>query len=313
MCSTSGRTVPSEAGWPCGRLMRCGGLIQARRSVILATVGITLATAIAFAGAAFWGWRYGLGTHDKVLVLNTVVAAGAFVLVAWGVIVALVTYVSATGAPNLSAEVTFRFSFPIGPTFSAADRAESIGEWKTVAAYRQTEGEVRVTNNSKYSARNPGVRMTLDGLGGIASQEGWAIIGSANQIGITCLQWDGGADYIIHGQWSRVLPPLNVDGMFAVGANPALIVDVAADGFGPKQIRLPVRILDAEEYGDYSNERARYFNENSAIEWNDGSKFDQWRKAVKKDVARASPPSLALAGDESADEELPGTDEDAST
>jgi len=234
-------------------------LIQLRFLVILGTVGILVATIIAFAGVAFWNWHYGLATHDKLLIINTVVAVGAFVLVAWGVIVALAAYVSATGSPDLSAEISFRFSSPNRPTFSVADKEQRVGHWRTVAPYRQVEGRPTITNRSKYSARNPGMRIVLDGLGGISEQPGWTVIGQANQIGITSLQWDGGADYIIHGQWSRVLPDLNVQGMFAYTDDPALIVDVAADGFGPKRIHIPVRILDPDEYEKYSSERAAYF------------------------------------------------------
>jgi hypothetical protein len=237
-------------------------VIQIRLSIVLGTAGILLATIIAVTGAAFWNWRYGLATHDKLLIINTVVAVGGFVLVAWGVIVALAAYVSATGSPDLSPTITFRFSFPNRPTFSVADKAEWPMSWRTVATYRQVEGEVTITNSSKYSARNPGVRIELDGLGGISDQPGWAVVGSANQIGITRLQWDGGADYIIHGQWSRILPSLNVQGMFAFKDDPALIVDIAADGFGPKRTRMPVRILDPDDYEKYSSDRVDYFKTN---------------------------------------------------
>ena len=126
------------------------------------------------------------------------------------------------------------------------------------------------------------MRITFDGLGGINNQDGWTITGSANQIGITSLQWDGGADYIIHGQWSRILPSLNVAGLFAYKDEPALIVDVAADGYGPKHIRMPVRILDAEEYEKYSSDRADYFGRNSGrpvIRENSYEKFEEWKKS----------------------------------
>jgi hypothetical protein len=233
--------------------------IQVRVSVILGTAGILLATIVAFAGAALWNWRYGFATHDKLLVINTVVAIGAFILVAWGVIVALAAYVSATGSPDLSAEIAFRFSFPNHPTFKVADKQLWLGDWRTVEPYRQVEGRVTITNSSKYSARNPGLRIVLDGLGGLSAQPGWTVVGQANQIGITSLQWDGGADYIVHGEWSRVLPGFNVQGMFAYKDDPAFIVDIAADGFGPKRIRMPVIMLDPDDYDKYSQERAEYF------------------------------------------------------
>jgi hypothetical protein len=252
--------------------------LQIRPFVILTTVGILLATLIAFIGTAFWNWRYGLEAHDKSLIINTVVAVGGFILVAWGVMVALVAYISATGSPDLAVEVSFRFSFPNHPIFDVADKAEWIENWRRVKPYRQVEGQVRVTNSSKYSGRNPGVRITLEGLGGIRNQEGWAVTGAANQIGITSLQWDGGADYMIHGQWSRILPSLNVEKMFMYDDDPALVVDVAADGYGPKRIRMPVRILDADEYAKYSSDRADYFDDNLVVRENSFEKFEEWKK-----------------------------------
>ncbi len=72
---------------------------------------------LALAGSAFEGWRYGLPSDNKTVVINTVATIGAFVLVAWGVVVALAAYVSGTGSPDLSVELTFRFSFPNEPVF----------------------------------------------------------------------------------------------------------------------------------------------------------------------------------------------------
>jgi hypothetical protein len=246
--------------------------------VILSTIGIFVATIVAFLGAAFWNWHFGLVTHDKVLVINTVVAVGGFVLVAWGVIVALAAYVSATGSPDLSAEIIFRFSFANHPTLMVADQTEWVGGWRRVKDYRQVEGRVTITNSSRYSARNPGMRITLDGLGGILAQEGWTVLSSANQIGITSLQWDGGADYMIHGQWSRVLPTLSVTGMFAYKDDPALIVDIAADGYEPKRIRMPVEILDEADYEKYSTERAEYITSASDARSNSFEEFEEWKK-----------------------------------
>jgi hypothetical protein len=180
---------------------------------------------------------------------------------ALGLIVALAAYVSATGHPDLSPVITFRFSYPNMPTFRAASKQEQILNWNTVAPFRQVEGEVVITNRSRYAARNPGMRIELDGLGGIADQPGWAAISTENQVGIMKLQWDGGADYIIHGQWSRTLPGLDATGMFAYTEDPAFVVEIAADGFGPKRFSMPVKILDDEAYQRYSTERSDFFSE----------------------------------------------------
>ena len=245
-----------------GKLELPGG-ISVRRTVILVTICLCALTIAALIAAAFWNVRFGLPTHDKTVVINTIATIAAFILVAWGVIVALAAYTSATGFPDLSATLVFRFSFPNEPTFLY--RETRGANERIIEPYRQCEGSLQITNASKYSARNPGVRITLDGLGGIPLQDGWRVVASENMIGIITLEWDGGADYIIHGRWSRTLPRLNVEGMFAFGDDPAFIVDIAADGFSPKRMRTPVRVLNEKEYEQYSSERVERFKREGVI------------------------------------------------
>jgi hypothetical protein len=227
--------------------------ISGRLTVVLVTIGLCVATIAAVIVAAFWNVRYALPTHDKTVVINTTATIGALVLVAWGVIVALAAYVSATGSPDLSPTLIFRFSFPNEPTFLY--RETRGGNEKIIEPFRQCEGSLRISNASKYSARNPGVRITLNGLGGIPEQPGWRVVASENMVGIITLEWDGGADYIIHGRWSRTLPRLDVKGMFALSDDPAFIIDIAADGFEPKHTRISVKVLNEAEYDQYSSDR----------------------------------------------------------
>lgn len=229
--------------------------------LVLVTACLFLISAVAIIGSVFWNWRFGFPTRDKITIINTIVATGAYVLVALTLIVALAAYVSATGHPNLSPVITFRFSYPNCPTFRAAGDFDQRPRWdrigRLIMEYRQTEGEVVIANSSKYAARNPGVRVELDGLGGMAPQPGWTIIAQENQIGALKLQWDGGADYIIHGKWSRTLPMLNVKGMYAIKDDPAFIIYTAADGVAPKRTRIPVVILDEEDYEKYNIQRSQ--------------------------------------------------------
>ena len=231
--------------------------LSIRLIVIIVTIGLCVLPIAGVVGAAFWNFGYGLATYDKTIVINTVATIGALVLVAWGAVIALAAYVSATGSPDLSVTLVFRFSFPNEPTFLYRQTRSDVE--RIIEPFRQCEGKLRISNSSQYSARNPGMRITLDGLGGVPDQPGWRVVDSENMIGIITLEWDGGADYIIHGRWSRTLPHLNVAGMFAFREDPAFVIDLAADGFGPKRVRIPVKVLDENEYNNYSMERNKRF------------------------------------------------------
>jgi hypothetical protein len=232
-------------------------LAALRPWLIVITFALVIATIITVLGSALWNWKFGLHTRDKTVIVNTVVAFGAYILVALALLVALAAYIAATGRPKLSPVIQFTFSEPNEPVFWIASDSPAWG--RTVKTYKQTEGNVSLKNDSPYAARNPGMRITLDGLGGIAPQQDWTIIQQANMVGITAIQWDGGADYIIHGRWSRTLPRLDVKGMFAYKEDPAFVVEIAADGFDPETTRIPVRILDEEDYARYSNARAEKY------------------------------------------------------
>ena len=118
------------------------------------TVILFVATVACVAGAAFGNWRFGLPTHDKTTVISTVVTLGAFVLLAWGVVVALAAYISATGSPRLTVELRFRYSYPNKPVFMEAQKDPSNKSGKTyIEPYRQLEGDVLMENRSRYSAR----------------------------------------------------------------------------------------------------------------------------------------------------------------
>jgi hypothetical protein len=198
-------------------------LIARQYWLVLVTACLFIATAVAIVGSVFWNWRLGLPTRDKITIVNIVVATGAYVLVALTLIVALAAYVSANGRPDLSLVITFRLSHPNRPTFLVASNSDQPPPLRPIEESRQTEGEVVISNSSRYAARNPGVRIKLDGLGGMAPQPGWTTIAQEKMTGVSELQWDGGADYIIHGRWSRALPMLNVKGMYAYEDAPPLL------------------------------------------------------------------------------------------
>ena len=221
-----------------------------------------MAAFVAVLGSVRWGWRFGLQSNDTAVVVGTVIAGTSLVLIGVTAIVALLAYLAATGAPDLVPSIAFRFSDENTPVFSV----ESLPSTPHVAviSFRQTEGIVRVTNRSRFSARNPGMHVGFQNVGRFDPQlnRGWTIVSYANQVGPTAIQWDGGVDGLIHGKWSRTLPQLDFDGVAAVaGIESSITITVVADGFGPREWTFPIRFLEADAYAAYSAERAAKYSD----------------------------------------------------
>ena len=109
------------------------------------------------------------------------------------------------------------------------------------------------TTASPFIARSPALRIDLIWLDGLRSpQPGWTHPGRGGKIFpdfAPSVQWDGGADYAIHGNWTRELPPLDFTGVLAWNRLPkgasrssptrfgathvewGLAVELVADGF----------------------------------------------------------------------------------
>jgi len=242
-------------------------LFTLRIWIIVVTIALLAAAAAVIYAVFRFSWRFGLPTHDKTLIVNTVIAACALVLVGWGVIVALAAYIIATGSPDLSPEITFNYSSVNQPVFRAKVDFPEQGTGLQAESFKQLDGRVVIRNKSKYAARNPGVLIELDGLGFSPSSyaDEWRVTSSANMVGATAIQWDGGADHIIHGKWQRTLPPLNFGGLTAYSDHPQLVVSIAADGFNPRKWRMPVKILGPAEYAKYMNELIAAANESNPL------------------------------------------------
>ncbi|MEU8952077.1 hypothetical protein [Streptomyces sp. NPDC048489] len=239
-------------------------LLRNYRLLTTVTTLVTVAVGtVIVLGATLGGWKLGLHTDDRAIIVNTALVIDTCMLTAVAAVLALLAYRAATGIPSLDIAITFNFSFPNEPVFEAAsgDDDEVIGdEWRRIASYKQSWATVTLTNSSAYAAKNPGVRIQLEGLGGLGEHQGWEQVSFVTSVGTTQIQWDGGTDSIVHGQWSRTLPTLNLaDVRELVPGGTALVVTIVADGITPIVKRLPVRILNADEYTVYTEERARRF------------------------------------------------------
>jgi hypothetical protein len=134
--------------------------------------------------------------------------------------------------------------------------SDAVG-WRFIGKWRHAACQVVLVNRSRFAARNAGMRIELDGIVGPQEQPGWTDVEYASVIGSAAIQWDGGADYLIHGRWARKLPSLDFDAAFECRRDPppSLIVIIAADGLGPTELRIPVGILQPDEYDEYTAQR----------------------------------------------------------
>ncbi|WP_329529655.1 hypothetical protein [Streptomyces sp. NBC_01462] len=237
------------------------------RNYRLLTTVTTLATvavgSVIVLGATFGGWTLGLHTDDRAIIVNTALVIDTCLLTAVAALLALLAYRVATGLPSLDIAITFNFSFPNEPVFVAVpdnDDEASGGGNRSIQNFKQGIATVTLTNSSNYAAKNPGVRIALEGLGGLGEHKGWEQVVFVTSVGTTQIQWDGGTDSIVHGQWSRSLPALDLGDVqeLTPGAT-ALVVTIVADGITPIVKRLPVRILNSDEYEVYTEERAQRF------------------------------------------------------
>jgi len=228
---------------------------------LLAVVAAILIVGTIFAVTATWAWIFKFllpATTDKATRINTMVAASAYATALVGAVVALVAYWQTSGSPSLEPEITFPGSCPNEPIFQAY-RPVQIPEWTDIdqkATIRMLRAEgsgllgaVAIKNSAKYAARNPGLRITFDGLYLKIPSPGWNIIESwGDERGVKAVQWDGGTERIIHAKWARSLPDLDFKSVFVYRFDPPpkLILTVVSDGSDPQSRNVPIgiRLID---------------------------------------------------------------------
>lgn len=228
-------------------------VFRARIWISIVTLALLVASALAVFGVFRFRWHYGLSTNDKAVIVNTVIAACALILVGWGVIVALAAYVNTTGSPDLRFELSIYSSKPNRPVLKALPELPGPGGSVRVDRSEPRVATIAIENKSKYAARNPGVLIEFQNCGLDNDRVGgWEVISRSIGTGaVTVIQWDGGADYIIHGRWVRILPSLDFESLTRYGDDPKLAVNVAADGFEPRKWVIPIQVLGPAAYDEY--------------------------------------------------------------
>jgi hypothetical protein len=188
------------------------------------------------------------------VVLGTAAALASFFLVAVAGVVALLAYWAASGAPDLDLRVAFGHAQPRMPILLAADQTDPAAQL-TVRRDPESMAHVTIVNRSKYSAKNPGVKIELSGTdSGFPDPRTWNQIETATNGACIAIQWDGGVDYIIHGSWERLLPAFGMGGaLVTANMTPELTITVVADGIAPLVRKYRIEVLGTQEYEQRTN------------------------------------------------------------
>ncbi|WP_034090161.1 hypothetical protein [Streptacidiphilus albus] len=202
-------------------------------------------------GSYQWDWRFHLPVHDdtKMALINTVAVLAALIVAVLAGIVAIIAYAAASGQAKLKATVTFGTGDPNSPDFALDAITEESAKLWPLSPTNLLWGQVLLENSSAYAARNPGVRIRFDGLVGALQVGGWESVKEDDATSVTEIQWDGGADRMIHGKWSRTLPRINLAGASWLRSvqRPTMTVTVVADGVSPKPVTYQIELRHPEE------------------------------------------------------------------
>jgi hypothetical protein len=185
-------------------------------------------------------------SFDQHVALYALIATvSAFFLAALAAVVAVFAYRAATQKPSL----VLNGRVEVGPTYTETFEF-TVG---SSSRLRMPIDEhlrffLNVTNLLQTSARNPAVRVRILGPQVVYDNVvGWNLFWSPGERNALLL-WDGGADYMIHGDFDRPLPLFDVivrgvpnaptkEERDALSARQLSIVfDVAADGFRDQEM-----------------------------------------------------------------------------
>ena len=229
--------------------------MPSRNTIVFGAVALVILSLTGSAVVALYAWNQVHERADRLAAIGDAMAAATLLLSALAATIALVAYLASTSAPHLEAEVVFRCSEPNLPVFLVED--DPLTGRPRLVSFRQLEARVRIHNRRATSAHNPALRIDLVGMGGIRPQRGWRPVDWANPYGVCGVQWDGGTQYAIHGNGTRVLPSLTLEGVRPMPDESvhAMRVTVVADGFG-KAWTMPVELRRRDAYLQYSLERA---------------------------------------------------------
>ena len=177
---------------------------------------------------------------QRIAGLGATFTIGAFTLAVLGAAVALLAYRLAIQRPKLLVHIAAD-DFENGAIQVGLDRPGDKGERhiRRLPGYRRVGSgpvpvRISVENISGWSARNVAVRVDFKGIRNFKHPIDWSVAAVHSSTGeVVSVQWEGGADYAVHGRWTRELPALYLTDavLEAPGNDCAMSVDVVAEGF----------------------------------------------------------------------------------
>ncbi len=235
---------------------------------------LTLVTAIALAAllasVVVFAFVH-LDQTDRLTAETDVLGGAGFALALLAAVVAVAAYLTTDQTPDLAVELVYPLS-PLNEPLPIVDAWRRKQDGARLSGSHDTVCKVLLHNRSRFSARSPAVRIQLMRLSGLRDgQPGWQALrkiwAPLSKPGVrdstNIVQWDGGATYAIHGEWTRELPPLDFNEVVAgaPGISSAYysearesyferwgaLVEIVADGL-PRQVRvIPIRVPTVSE------------------------------------------------------------------
>jgi hypothetical protein len=228
-----------------------------RRIGLITTILIGIGTfVVACLVAAVLIWKSALSLDQRLVALGDTLAACGLFLAIVASVVAVLAYRVSIQRPSLRA--TVEVDGGLDDIELGLEGPDSAGERRVARLphpgpqSKSVPLVVRIENDSDWSARNVAVRLDFKGMRGIGAPIDWSRAGTDATTGHTsALKWEGGADYAIHGNWTRELPALELAGVIV---DPpleacALLVDVVAEGFR-KTWTFPLKFVPQGEVFD---------------------------------------------------------------
>jgi len=204
---------------------------------------------------------------DRLAEVADVIAGGTAALGVVAGLIAIQAYAAATGLPKLEVQIWFAASEKNNPVFRA--RRTPAGLLEAALPAEQTTAAVSLRNRSHYSANGVVVIVKLSSvMSGLDSRSSfgdkWTVfefpdiaLGSKELV----VQWDSGADGVIHGGAGRRLPDLRLGPLSCTDswAQPMLEVEIIADGGYHRAVQMPVYFLEDGQQlaGDSATAKSR--------------------------------------------------------
>jgi hypothetical protein len=205
-------------------------------------------------GAMVWWAAWPAHVGLRIAVIGDVFAAGALIIAVIAGVVAIRAYAAAAGRPDLVPIIRFPGSAPNEPRLLVDPHwSSSNGKIRVLADFQQLRAELSIRNDGRFSARTPALRVHLEGLSGlrldVKQHPRWQPqITGPN--GYVCMQWDGGADGPVHGNWERYLPKLNFKNVMVMDPDaepPVIRLEVVAEGYRCERA-VPITLVNLDEW-----------------------------------------------------------------